>query len=345
MLINMRKVLRISALALSSIVISNSGIAVADSIKNMNKPVEYSILADLNKDGELNYKDYTTIEDFILGKIDLMPYNERFGLFELGDLNGDFDITSTDQAILNRYLNGMINNFEVEEKIIEYIADKTILLYEGQELKFPETIKATMYNNSKKDMQVTWDVKDLNFNSVGEYKVTGIVNGYNKEVNLNVIVNDYNPNSNVISGVVDGIEKGDKAIITIGNDSYLKTIETDERGIYQLNDVPNGEYFVKIDLSGYKLQQTKNVTVYNNTGTTKGNTYSNVGQANFEVEEFTDNQYKYHWEQDDTVGGYEESANIVNRPKIEFLDKEVVVGDSNSANKLLHNYNIILSDE
>lgn len=344
----MKSIKGISALV-AFIMATNITLTLANEVEGVSTTVKYSNLADFNNDEEVNYEDYNLLEDYILGKVEEMPCNYSFGLFNMGDLNGDYEITSTDQAILKRYLLGRVENFEVESKIITSINNKKIVSYEGQELTVPDKVIANMYDNSKKEFDVKWNLDGVDINTSSSYKAYGIVEGYDKQVILDIFINEYNPDINIISGIIDGINIGDKAIVTIVNDKYIDTVESDENGFYKFTNIPNGEYLVKIDVNGYNVEKSKKISVFNNINMmsleTSNDSYSNIGQVDFEVEEFTDSKYRYHWEQDNTVSGYEQSSNIVNKPIVEFIDEKVDVGDSNAINKLLHNYNIILSDE
>ncbi|KAF6245487.1 hypothetical protein C6989_03395 [Nitrosopumilus sp. b2] len=58
-----------------------------------------------------------------------------------------------------------------------------------------------------------------------------------------------------------------------------------------------------------------------------------------------DSDYAFHWIQDDTISGYEYSSHINKPLRIKFLDDVVIIPDISTAQKLQHDYGVLLSDE
>ncbi len=158
-----------------------------------------------------------------------------------------------------------------------------------------------------------------------------------------------------VSGYVYGLELGDFANVTLGNDKYLQSTKTDNNGLYSFTDIPDGEYFVKIDLNGYRSEIAKEVTVLGSNSFTNNISNGimassviaddNMAEVNFNVVPLDNDKFTYHWEQDVSRSGYEQSAYQNQKPIIIFLDETIEISDNSSTEKLLHDYNIILSNE
>lgn len=52
---------------------------------------------------------------------------------------------------------------------------------------------------------------------------------------------------------ITGVQSGDTAVVSMGSDAYLATIEVSVDGTCSFNDVPAGKMFLKIEASGYNL--------------------------------------------------------------------------------------------
>ena len=341
--INMKLIIRkIGAIVLALSMILNNSLVYAQK----DGTTKYKI-GDLNGDGNVDSKDYTILEDYLLGKIDKFPIDESNLKYSLSDLNGDNKTTSTDLALMKRYILGKINKFSVEGGLVISVKDMNVHIYQGENYSLPNTIMAIMYDGSNQSVPVNWNTTKIDTNKIGSTKVLGTVDGYNELVVLNVEITEYIADKNLVSGYVNGIENQDIATITIGNERYVKSVKTDTRGFYSFRDIPDGEYYVKIDLTGYKNEKSKTIKVSKNNIYVKNSNskYENVAHVDFEVTPIAEDKFIYHWEYDGTISGYEESANINEKPIINFIDEEVEIGDSASIEKLLHKYKIILSDE
>ncbi|AKA70840.1 cell wall-binding repeat-containing protein [Clostridium scatologenes] len=78
---------------------------------------------------------------------------------------------------------------EFPDKIgVKSIDDIDVSVKKGDSYKLPVVIRGIMGDDSTQYFGVTWDKKDIDTNTVGIYKFSGTVNGYNKKVTLSVRV-------------------------------------------------------------------------------------------------------------------------------------------------------------
>lgn len=139
-----------------------------------------------------------------------------------------------------------------------------------------------------------------------------------------------------VAGVVEGLN-GTSAIVTVGNDRYLRSIRTDAAGNYAFTQVPDGKYFVKVEANGRVVEKAKEVTV-------KGAAVSWTG-GRFKAQALNPNKFVYQWTADASRSGYEVSASINVPPTVQFLNEAVVPADPSAAPSLREDYSIILSSE
>ena len=137
----------------------------------------------------------------------------------------------------------------------------------------------------------------------------------------------------VVSGVVSGIQEEDMdfARVVLYNSTNSYQVGISQGGAYEITGVKEDSYYLKIEVSGYKIPSPKAVIV------SEGETLS----ENLEVTLVEGSNYYYQWKADDTYFGYEESATVPERKKVTFLDEEIYVPDSNAANKLQKKYNLL----
>ena len=146
-----------------------------------------------------------------------------------------------------------------------------------------------------------------------------------------------------VSGVILGLGIGEKATVILGNDAYLNSTMSADDGTFSFTGVPDGRYFLKVDINGYATGSSQEVTVARITG--KRVALAANAQAAFVVTKLNGSTFSYHWEQDVSRSGYQQSAYINQKPQITFLDQTLEVVDLASAEKLQHDYNIILSND
>lgn len=140
---------------------------------------------------------------------------------------------------------------------------------------------------------------------------------------------------------VTGVQSGDQAVVSIGSDAYLATMEVLADGSYAFEDVPSGKMFLKIEASGYNLPKALTVIVNGD-----GSVVPEVPQT-LAITKMADdsNTWTHSWQEDGSLSGYTTTAYINKRPEVEFLGKKIVPADVPSVSMLYNNYHVILSDE
>jgi len=169
-------------------------------------------------------------------------------------------------------------------------------------------------------------------------KTTDVGTIYMQQLNNAVISTDGN-----ISGTITGLSAGDKATVILGSDSYLQSTVTAADGSFSFSSIPAGKYYLKVDVNGYTTSGSRDVIV---TGKTAGKVAKTVAKsADFAVTKTDSSTFTYHWEQDVSRSGYQQSAYVNTKPQITFLNQTLEVIDLAAAEKLQHDYNIILSND
>ena len=142
------------------------------------------------------------------------------------------------------------------------------------------------------------------------------------------------------SGVVRGIPAGRTATVILGNDRYLTSKVVADGDAYAFSDMPAGDYFLKVEGTGLATPPTKALVVADGTlGSWP------APSIDFETGALANDLFTYHWEQDLSRAGSEQTAYINKPHDIQFLGQAVPVPDLATADTLLYDYNIILSDE
>ncbi len=113
-------------------------------------------------------------------------------------------------------------------------------------------------------------------------------------------------------------------------------------------------YNSKVDLSSLNLNYNKSYVITGESDGYRGIAPSIIWGEDFEpkipkeiilpFEKIEDNSYRYHWESH-SEGEYEYSSNVPGKPDIEFLGEVVDAPEHSSAQVLLSDYNLILSNE
>lgn len=140
---------------------------------------------------------------------------------------------------------------------------------------------------------------------------------------------------------VSGLESGDRAVVSLGSDSYLATQVVEAAGSYSFADVPAGRHFVKVEASGYNLPQAQAVVV-----SADGSVAPAVPLRLVVTKMEADSTLWTHsWQEDGSLSGYVTTAHINEPPQIDFLGKKIVPSDVPSVGILQSNYHIILCDD
>ncbi len=140
---------------------------------------------------------------------------------------------------------------------------------------------------------------------------------------------------------VSGVQQGDNPIVTLEAGTYLTTLTIEADGGYAFNNVPTGEYYVKIEAAGYNIPAAQKVIVHED-----GSIDPVVG-LKLAITKMSENpnEWIHSWQTDGSTSGYVTTSHINTQPEIEFLGKKIVPSDVPSMSILYNNYHIILSDE
>ena len=115
-----------------------------------------------------------------------------------------------------------------------------------------------------------------------------------------------------------------------------KVVHTEGSGLINLPSLPDGDYSVIIEAAkGFQPPQVQTVTVQD----------GQFQSLHVELERMEKEHFYYHWETDEHGREFEYSAHEDVAAQIEFLNEPVKVYDSSASQRLLKNYNMILSDE
>lgn len=139
---------------------------------------------------------------------------------------------------------------------------------------------------------------------------------------------------------VKGLQDPQPVLLTVksSDDNILGTFKT--------------HYNRRIDLSSLNLQEDEDYIV-----TAESNGYAVTEpqiisgdqdpeeETVFTFERIEDTVYRYHWESDLAGREYEYSSHVPETPNIEFLDEVVDAPEHSSAQTLLNDYNLVLSNE
>jgi hypothetical protein len=140
---------------------------------------------------------------------------------------------------------------------------------------------------------------------------------------------------------VQGLQSGDRSVVSFGAEGYLKTQAITEDGSYDFTNIPAGEYFIKIEANGYNLPPAQTVIVHGD-----GTIDPVVGIRLVITKMESDSTVWTHsWSEDVSNSGYTTTAYINHPPTIEFLGVQIVPSDVPFMSVLQNSYNIILSDE
>lgn len=145
--------------------------------------------------------------------------------------------------------------------------------------------------------------------------------------------------ANNIPFTLSGLQSGDKVIVTISSDAYLKTMDVAADGSYMFSDVPEGKHYIKVEANGYNLPDSKAVIV-----NADGSINPQTGISLVITKMDGNGTWTHSWHEDGSVSGYTTTA-YVNKPaEITYLGKKIVPADVPSQSILENDYNIILSD-
>ena len=126
----------------------------------------------------------------------------------------EVDITSVGTYKAYANVRGYTGNpVEVTVVVIEnvptgYAPFDDIKVILGNDVELPKTVEATFLNGTSKSVAVTWNTEELDLTKVGEYVLTGTVEGTEDKVHITVkVVGDYIAAVNKIYAEVDYLRK------------------------------------------------------------------------------------------------------------------------------------------
>ena len=140
---------------------------------------------------------------------------------------------------------------------------------------------------------------------------------------------------------VSGLQAGDHSVVSLGSASYLETKTVSADGNYTFEDIPAGEYFIKIEASGYNLPNAQTVIVHEN-GSIEPVVGINLVVTKMETDP---DVWTHSWTEDVSNSGYTTTAYVNNPPTVEFLGVHIIPSDVPFTGVLQNDYNIVLSDE
>jgi len=160
-------------------------------------------------------------------------------------------------------------------------------------------------------------------------------------ISLLLGLNVYSQGIGTLNFQLQGLQSGDRSVVSFGSDSYLDTKTISENGSYSFENIPAGKYFIKIEANGYNLPNAQTVIVHEN------GTVDPVVGISLAITKMSENpdEWIHSWSEDVSNSGYTTTAYVNNPPTIEFLGVHIVPSDVPFSGILQNSYNIILSDE
>ena len=161
----------------------------------------------------------------------------------------------------------------------------------------------------------------------------------------------------VVTGTLTGLPAGVMATVMLGNDGFMASQKVAGGGTFRFAQVPEGTYFLKVQAPGYDAGPAREVAVAQAAlkmkmlkmkimmGGEPVDAEAASAPLDFTLSPLPTNQFKYHWQEDVSRGGYEVSAHVVQPPQVTFLDQPVAVPELAAADTLSAQYAVVLSDE
>ena len=140
--------------------------------------------------------------------------------------------------------------------------------------------------------------------------------------------------------ILSGLEKGDKAILSIASGTYLASIPVSENGTFTFANVPDGKHSVKAEATGYNVMEAMTVIVKNNSVTPSQPLKIAITKMSKNPDSWT-----FEWKEDGSPSGHTTTAHKNEPAEIEFLGKMIVPADVPSFSILKEKYNIVLAND
>lgn len=154
---------------------------------------------------------------------------------------------------------------------------------------------------------------------------------------------DYTTDKMSVVGYVNGYTSNVSGFATIYNETYAQSVEISSNGYYEFNQVPEGVYSVKAEISGYELAKEINVQV-KKVNAQNPLMYDNVYIPNLYLTSIDKYSFYYEWSINEYCLGDEISSTINSTNVIEFDGNEIYSPNNSSTIGLLQNYNVILDE-
>jgi len=257
---------------------------------------------------------------------------------------------------LPRTLNGdlkLYSNFMTYDAISK-IGLLTANIKLGDSMTFPDTIPAVTEDNRNIQVPVIWDRKTIQLSTPGAYVFFGTVNGYNGLAVFRLHITDLKSIDNIVSGYIHGLESDHSATLILSNRSVAFFTTTDRWGYYEFNNIPTGQYKLKVELQGYQIAEPFDVVIEPKINVlinplTRGPFFQSPQTTAIQhtlsiVEKFNLNHFFYEWRYGGDYFGYETTSNIVPPTVITFLNEDLVINDNSASISLKDKYNVVLSD-
>ena len=140
--------------------------------------------------------------------------------------------------------------------------------------------------------------------------------------------------------ILSGLEKGDKAILSIASGTYLASIPVSENGTFTFANVPDGKHSVKAEATGYNVMEAMTVIVKNNSVTPSQPLKIAITKMSKNPDSWI-----FEWKEDGSPSGHTTTAHKNEPAEIEFLGKMIVPADVPSFSILKEKYNIVLAND
>lgn len=168
--------------------------------------------------------------------------------------------------------------------------------------------------------------------AVGEDSFEVEVNGSPREITID--------NNLAYEGQIDGrVNSFGNVEVLLTGDGVLETASPDASGRFKFYALPDGDYVVKVRKTGYTSSLARAFSL-----DIRQHDFLRDGVDRFVLEAIDSDTFVYHWEEDQSVAGYDYAAHVNQPVVVEFLDEQVEVVDEASASQLRHSYNILLVD-
>ena len=139
-------------------------------------------------------------------------------------------------------------------------------------------------------------------------------------------------------GYVSGFAgSADDLEVVLTSPGTLQVDQPDSVGCFAFHDVSPGRYAIKANAKGHRTTSARIVTF----------PFDSVYDDDpYDLQQLPTDPFTYHWEEDQTTpAGAEYSSHVVEPPVVEFQGTTVEVSDSGAADRLRHDYNVLLVGE